>query len=279
MVVIFCNYCKIKIELLNMLSFLQEPLDHNEGGKIVKITKLKLSVTNCFLVRTGDKYILVDTGYDWEWEVFCSRLKEVRVSFADISHIILTHHHDDHSGLLNNILTENPGIKLVMSRHAKNLLLKGKNDDTNGGGYLNKRVKILVNLKKKSEKKWTSSFPVFIVRKDDILLEKEVSLQDLGIGLDGKIIETPGHSVDSISVIFDDGDCIVGDAAANFLQFVGTKYCAIYIESMEEYYRSWRKIMDAGATRIHPAHGLFFGVDKLDKYINANSNSNIAMMS
>ncbi|MCK5198009.1 MAG: MBL fold metallo-hydrolase, partial [Spirochaetales bacterium] len=108
----------------------------------MKITKLKLSVTNCFLVRTGDKYILVDTGYDWEWEVFCSRLKEVRVSFADISHIILTHHHDDHSGLLNNILTENPGIKLVMSRHAKNLLLKGKNDDTNGGGYLNKRVKI-----------------------------------------------------------------------------------------------------------------------------------------
>ena len=73
----------------------------------MKIIKLKLSVTNCFLVQVGDKYILVDTGYDWEWEAFCSRLKEARVSFADISHIILTHHHDDHSGLLNNILTEN----------------------------------------------------------------------------------------------------------------------------------------------------------------------------
>ena len=239
----------------------------------MKIIKIKLSVTNCFLVQAGDKYILVDTGYDWEWEAFCFRLEEARVSFADISHIILTHHHDDHSGLLNNIVKENPGIKMVMSRHAKDLLLKGKNDDTNGGSYLNKRIEILVNLKQKSDKRWTSSFPVFIARKDDILLEKEVSLRDLGIELDGKIIETPGHSIDSISVIFDDGDCIVGDAAVNFLQFAGTKYCAIYIESMEEYYRSWRKIMVAGAARIHPAHGESFGVDKLNKYINANSKS------
>lgn len=226
----------------------------------MKIIKLNLSVTNCFLIKTGNKYILVDTGYNWEWEAFCTQLKEARVSFADISHIILTHHHDDHSGLLNNILMENPDIKLVMSHHAKTLLLKGKNDDTNGGGYLNKRIRILVNLKQKSDKRLTSSFPVFIARKDDILLKKEVSLQDLGIGLDGKIIESPGHSIDSISVIFDDGNCIVGDAAANFLQFAGTKYCAIYIESIEEYYRSWRKIMDAGAVRIHPAHGQSFGV-------------------
>lgn len=244
----------------------------------MKIIKLKLSVTNCFLIQTGKKYILVDTGYNWEWEAFCTRLKEVRVSSNDISHIILTHHHDDHSGLLTNILSDNPEIKIVMSHYAKDLLLKGRNDDTNGGGYLNKKVKILVDLKKKSDKNWTSGFPVFIVRKDDILVEKEVSLQDLGIGLDGKIIETPGHTIDSISVIFDDGNCIVGDAAANFLQFAGTKYCAIYLESIEEYYRSWRKIMDAGAVRIYPAHGQFFGVEKLDKYINKNSDSSMVII-
>jgi hypothetical protein len=29
---------------------------------------LKLSVTNCFLVKVGDHYVLVDTGYEDDWQ-------------------------------------------------------------------------------------------------------------------------------------------------------------------------------------------------------------------
>lgn len=32
-----------------------------------------------------------------------------------------------------------------------------------------------------------------------------------GIGIDGEIIRTPSHSRDSVSLMLDDGDCIVGD--------------------------------------------------------------------
>ena len=99
----------------------------------MKLISLKLSVTNCFLIKNQTKYILVDTGYEYEWELFCERLKTAGVSISEISHIILTHHHDDHSGLLNKILAENNDIKVVMSYLAKDLLLKGENDQSHGG--------------------------------------------------------------------------------------------------------------------------------------------------
>lgn len=112
----------------------------------MELINLKLSVTNCFLIKNKTKYILIDTGYEYDYELFCKRLKEVGVTSCEISHIILTHHHDDHCGLLNKLLEENNDIKVVMSYLAKDLLLKGENDRSHGGGLINKRIKLLLSL-------------------------------------------------------------------------------------------------------------------------------------
>lgn len=240
---------------------------------------LNLSVTNCYLLKADSGYVLIDTGYEWEWDAFRNELKKARVGFTDLAYLILTHHHDDHAGLLNQVVAQNPSIKLVMSSGAKELLLKGKNDHTNGGGYLNRRVNSLLTLKRLFDKRWTHTFPPYATRQHDVMVHQDVSLREIGIGLDGKIIETPGHSTDSISVILDDGDSIVGDAAANFLRFAGTKYCIIYIEDLDHYYRSWIRIMKAGARRIFPAHGGQFAVEELQKHLNQNRRGNVVMVS
>lgn len=249
------------------------------------IITLKFSVTNCFLIKTKYKYILIDTGYEEDWELFCNRLKVANVNLDNISHIILTHHHDDHSGLLNKILNENNNIKIVMSYLAKDLLLKGVNDQSHGGGLINKRIKLLILLKKiyiglilrKVINRENLTFPPYKLRKNDILIKGETKLRDIGIDLDGKIIETPGHSIDSITILFDDGDCMVGDAAANFLQFAGTKYCVVYICDLNEYYRSWEKIISENALRIFPAHGEQFKVEKLKDNLWKNKSENMVL--
>ncbi|WP_315073942.1 MBL fold metallo-hydrolase [uncultured Clostridium sp.] len=249
------------------------------------IITLKLSVTNCFLIKTRHKYILIDTGYEEDWDLFCNRLKDANVNLSDISHIILTHHHDDHSGLLNKIIDENKNIKIVMSYLAKDLLVKGINDQSHGGGLINKRIKLLMLLKKmyiglilrKVINKENLTFPAYKSRENDILIKGETKLESIGIYLKGKIIETPGHSIDSISILFDDGDCIVGDAAANFLQFVGTKYCVVYICNLNEYYRSWEKIILENARRIFPAHGKQFDVKKLKDNLWKNKSKNMVL--
>lgn len=250
----------------------------------MELISIKLSVTNCYLIKSKNKYVLVDTGYEYDWELFCKRLKEAKVDFKDISHIILTHHHDDHSGFLNNILEKNNNIKVVMHSLAKHLLLKGENDKSHGGGLLNKRIGFLIRLKrivimlalKKSiEKDRNLKFPPYKARKEDIIISKECRLRDIGIELDGTIIETPGHTVDSISIIFDDGTCIVGDAAANMLRVAGTKNCVIFICDMGQYYRSWEKILSMNVKKVFPAHGKPFSAEQLKKNIWKNKAEDI----
>jgi glyoxylase-like metal-dependent hydrolase (beta-lactamase superfamily II) len=81
--------------------------------------------------------------------------------------------------------------------------------------------------------------------------------------------------VDSVSILFEDGDCLIGDAAANFLQFLGSKYCVVLITDMGAYYQSWEKVIAAGARRIFPAHGAPFTVDKLKTNLWKNKAENI----
>jgi len=249
------------------------------------IIPFKLSLTNCFLVKAGDHYVLIDTGYVDEWDLFRRRLNEKRVELSQISHIILTHHHDDHCGLLNNILQKNDSIPVVMSHRCKDLLSEGKNDLTNVC-LLNQRIAFLMRggrlylsllLKKVVAKEEMDTFPPYQLRSHDILVTGDTGLREIGIPLDGKIIEMPGHTIDSVSILLDDGDCLIGDAAANvnFLQFLGAKYCADLITDMDAFYESWEKVMRLGARWIYPAHGSPFVVDKLKANLGKNETKNL----
>ncbi|NLU07759.1 MAG: MBL fold metallo-hydrolase [Clostridiales bacterium] len=248
--------------------------------------QIHLSVTNCFLIESENKYILFDTGYEEDWELFCTKLREANVELSQISHIILSHHHDDHCGLLHNILKVNKSIKVVMSKSCSELIKTDKNDQTHVGGLLNRRIAFLIRLKqfylsiilkKKVSKKNNLTFPPYCLRNLDIIVRDGTYLRNIGIPLDGKIIETPGHTVDSISVLFQDGDCLIGDAAANFLQFAGTKYCIVFICNMDDYYKSWEKVINDGARRIFPAHGKPFSVDMLRTNLHKNKMKNLIL--
>ena len=250
----------------------------------MQMIPLKLSVTTCYLIPAGGKYILVDTGYEEDWNLFQTRLKEASMDCSQISHILLTHHHDDHCGLLYPILKENPSVRVVVSQSTAELLRKGENDRTHGGGLLNRRIAFLIRrkqfyvsviLRKKVDKARNLKFRPYAVRNCDIVFQGEPELRQLGIELDGRILETPGHTVDSISVLFSDGDCLVGDAAANMLRFAGTKYCVIFICNMDEYYRSWQKLLDEGAKQIFPAHGKPYSAEKLRENIGKNKAENL----
>jgi glyoxylase-like metal-dependent hydrolase (beta-lactamase superfamily II) len=248
---------------------------------------ISLSVTKCYLIpTTKDQFILIDTGYADEWELFCRQLKRADININQISHLILTHHHDDHCGLLNPITQANPKIHVVMSNLTTNLLLAGKNDRTHGGGIINGKVNKCLSLKqlylslslnKGIKKENNLLFPPYLLRENDISINGEQSLEEIGIPLPGKIITTPGHTTDSISILFSDGDCFIGDAAANFLQFAGTNYCVVYVQDLAEYYRSWEKVIDQGAKYIYPAHGKPFSIEKLVNNIGKNKASDIVL--
>ncbi len=240
----------------------------------MNLIALRLSVGACFLARAGDGYLLVDSGYEADWEVFQQRLREAKVALSDVHALIVTHHDDDHCGLLTRIVEANPSIRVIMSEFARPLLEKGENDRSHGRHLVNRRVAFILSLKAKRVKVWLKTgrwvdggrelrFPPYRARPSDILISGETALQDVGVPLNGRILPTPGHTVDSISVVFDDGDALVGDAAANMLQWAGTRYHVIALDDLAEYERSWRRLIVAGAQRIFPAHGAPFPVARL----------------
>jgi hydroxyacylglutathione hydrolase len=134
---------------------------------------LKLSVSTCYLAKAGKQYVLFDTGYKKDADIFRKRLREAGITPAQISHLLLTHHHDDHCGLLHDVLAENGAVRVVMSAACRDLITAGENDRTHGGGYLNRRVAFLPGLFKRILRKQDAdgaasfAFPPCFAREND----------------------------------------------------------------------------------------------------------------
>ena len=241
----------------------------------MKILKLKL--TNCYLIPLDSKYILIDTGYEWEWETFQKRLVELNVRISDIDYLLLTHHHDDHSGLITNLIEANPNIRIIVHHLCSDYLKIGKHVHPSKFWHINKRISFILAIKARFDKKWTHSFPIYKGRDSDIIIKGDTFLKDIGINIKGQIIETPGHSLDQIALILDNGNCICGDSASNFLHFAGLKYGLISIDNWDYFYQSWEKIIDSNVDRIYPAHGEYFDVIKLKDNLRKNKKENMVL--
>ena len=75
-----------------------------------------------------------------------------------------------------------------------------------------------------------------------------------GIGIAGELLHTPGHSIDSISLLLDSGDVFTGDLT-NPAYFVADDPAAAAV--------SWQLLRDKGALRVHPGHGPLFPIQAL----------------
>jgi len=274
-----CNMKKRKLYLLIpiLLIIILFLIRINFPKKDSAVSMVSLKFTNCYLIPVDSKYLLIDTGYEYEWLDFLNGLGKNNIQINDIKYLLLTHHHDDHAGLLSNITSINPDITIIASRLTKDYLAQGKHVNFSGAGYVNKRIAFVLKLKSMFDKKWTHTFPKFNMRPHDILIDNDCALDDININLKGKILLTPGHTRDSITLLLDNGDCFTGDAAANFLQFLGSKYCVISVNDLDEYYNSWDKIIDNKAKVIYPAHGKNFTIDKLIKNLRKNKKQNMVI--
>jgi glyoxylase-like metal-dependent hydrolase (beta-lactamase superfamily II) len=138
-------------------------------------------------------------------------------------------------------------------------------------------VRLLGGLKGVIDPGWSAHrFPPYRVRDRDLVVAGDRDDEVLRrFGIAGTVVALPGHTVDSIGIVLDSGDAFVGDAAANFLRFAGTKHCVVFITDLGEYYASWRRLIDAGAKRIHPAHGESFPVEHLVRDLGANRKADL----
>jgi glyoxylase-like metal-dependent hydrolase (beta-lactamase superfamily II) len=93
----------------------------------------------------------------------------------------------------------------------------------------------------------------------------EHNRNDIESILRGRIIETPGHTPYSISLLMNDGSLFCGDAAMN--GFPSIHRTTIWIGDLQMYFGSWKVIIAANPTRILPGHGNPFPVSDLSRFL------------
>jgi len=222
---------------------------------------IPLSQTNCFLINTPKGYLLVDCGYIHNEILFKKYLIKLNIDLSDISYVLLTHHHNDHCGLLPFLKKTNPDIRVIMSKLCADYLQKSDYGIAANAHYSNPKLGCIINLYTKFRKISPDLDPYFTDENDIIISDDNYPLSQ-DIGIEGQIILTPGHTDDSISLILGEY-AFIGDAARNMLMFTGTPYQPILIEDIDACYLSWKKIKKSGAKILYPSHGSHFVIEKL----------------
>jgi hydroxyacylglutathione hydrolase len=126
--------------------------EHTKTNDFAKLNPSKrpimipMGLCNVYLIPCEGGYLQVDTGYENSYRGYKNMLSTVGIKLSEIRYLFLTHHHDDHAGFLNE-LTSETDITIIAHEKARSLLTTGMNDKTNGGGYINQKIKILAGIK------------------------------------------------------------------------------------------------------------------------------------
>ena len=92
-----------------------------------------------------------------------------------------------------------------------------------------------------------------------MLDNNDFPLEELGI--EGRIIFTPGHSPGSVSVVLNSGEAFAGCMAQNGFPFTSKPTFPIYAFDIEQLKKSWKKLLQIGVKTIYPGHGDPFPVE------------------
>lgn len=185
--------------------------------------RLKYGNTNTFLVRGKNGALLVDTDYAGTLPSFYKALKAQDILLSDITYVLATHYHPDHIGLVSEL----------MRRQVKLLLMDVQ------APYIHFADRIF------DRDRHLKYQPISLEGAAVIPIEESRAFLQ-GIGIEGEIVHTPSHSQDSVSLILDTGECLVGDLEP--FEYLGGY---AHPESLQ---RDWEKINRYAPKAIYYAH-------------------------
>ena len=219
---------------------------------------IKVSFTNIFFIPCEGGWLQIDVGYPGDYETYLAEVTKIGINPSDVRYLLLTHHHDDHAGFLKEF-TQKHDVVVILHEKALGGLARGASEEDMRpvNGCVNAVFSVF------SVFHGEFSFPPFMPRQKDLIISGDTGEILKGIGIDGVIIATPGHTDDSISVVLSDGSAFVGDVAMNFFGVCGIRHRPIYIKDIDQVYASWDHLKEFGATTIYSSHGEPFSASEL----------------
>jgi glyoxylase-like metal-dependent hydrolase (beta-lactamase superfamily II) len=187
------------------------------------LTKIRYGNTNTILLRGDRGSILIDTDYAGTMPAFYKAIKGLGIKVSDITYVLATHYHPDHIGLVSELMSQ--GVRLIIMESQTDLV------HYSDGIF---------------EKEPYLGYKTIDESRAQVLLFEDSRKFLKELGIEGKIISTPSHSADSISVLLGDGTCIVGDLEP-------LEYLEAY-EDNKKLKADWDALLSAAPKRIIYAH-------------------------
>ncbi|HHT17716.1 MAG TPA: MBL fold metallo-hydrolase [Papillibacter sp.] len=221
---------------------------------MTEVIQYTIGMSNGFFIRSGETVIAVDSGGEMGDGPFLDVCRKHGIDPRSIALLVVTHGHVDHFVNMGAMkaLTKAP---LLCHKLAAPFLWEGLKPDVFGRNALGRAV---------MARQAIEGDPIPFVPKvePDILFEGTYDLKPWGI--DGKIIETPGHSKCSTAVILDSGQALVGDTIAQppGASTVGLAFLSDTENSDAVLFDSVERILSAAHT-VYSGHGGPFSRDEV----------------
>ena len=245
------------------------------------IEKIKIGLNNLYLFKNkNDEYLLLDTGINVKNKGILKKLIQKIGDVKKIKVIVLSHSHADHVGNLKILIDEIGDVRVIAHRNSENILETGKSVIPNGFYPFTEKISKKLKSKKNFSKNIFSKLEKTDMKKVifiDFLRKEKILLSEYGFE-NVEIIETKGHSNDSISIaVFDEKNnekyLFCGDLVQNL--FFKFPLIPLFGENKEELIESWKKIVLNGYDKIFPATGKEITVRDLIKRLGKNEKNRI----
>ena len=217
------------------------------GYQIIQILSGR---SNAFLLTNGIKNILIDTGPARKWKKLNNNLKSLNIDKLDF--LILTHTHFDHVANSFKLKTYyDPQV--VVQRKEELYISNGTNKFPRGTNPITRLLINVIGDKISDKYNFTPCQP-------DILVDSTFNFDELGFN--AYLMQTPGHSIGSVSLIVDNEIAIVGDAMFGVFK---SSIFPPFADDPKVMIDSWGKLLETNCSIFVPAHGYENNREKVKK--------------
>lgn len=198
----------------------------------------RMGTVNCYLIRSGMDYILIDTGNSNKQTKLEIELERSGCKSGNLKLIILTHGDFDHIGNAA-YLRSKFGAKIAMHSDDSGMAEKGDM-------YWNrKKSNIIVKMIAPILFRFGKSRRF----RPDIYIEDGFDFSEYGF--DASAVHIPGHSLGSIGLLTKNGDLICGDLLTN----IKKPEINSIMDDLETANLSIEKLRNLEINTVYPGHG------------------------
>jgi ribonuclease/clavin/mitogillin len=197
---------------------------------------------NLYLVDGRDGMLLFDAGWPRSLADLKAGLEAAGLRLSAVRYVMTSHAHPDHAGLMQK-LKRYCGVRRIVHE-----VQRGP----------------LAELNRFFERKPDRNYEPIEIDENDLVVGRADRQALRSIGIEGEILETPGHSDDSVSLLLDGGDAFTGDLTRPDL---ATDANAAALTA------SWKALLASGAVMFYPGHGGPIAAGVIEEMLRARGRS------